>query len=338
MALVAPFVHAAPTGEALHREAVGVRAPGQAVLLGAAQAGTRIVAVGERGIVALSDDGGQQWRQASVPASVTLTAVRFADAQHGWAIGHGGTVLASEDSGEHWMRQLDGRQAAQAILESAHAGGDGQAVKAAERLVADGADKPLLDLLLLGGQRLLAVGAYGLALASDDGGRSWASWGARLPNPKGLHIYAARLRGSVLLLAGEQGLAMLSTDGGHTFRALDAPYKGSFFTAELLSDTDMVLAGLRGNVLRTQDGGATWASIRAPMPASFIASALDGKGNLLLANQAGLVMTLDRNRLMPMFMTTRGPLNGLLPREGAAPLALTVRGAQSVTTTSGLSN
>ena len=335
IALVAPTVHAAPTTEALHREAVGVRAPGQAVLLGAAQAWTRIVAVGERGIVALSDDGGRKWRQASVPASVTLTAVRFADADHGWAVGHGGTVLASDDAGQHWTRQLDGRQAAQAVLEAARASGDAPAVKSAERLVADGPDKPLLDLLLLGGQRLLVVGSYGLALASEDGGRSWVSWSARLTNPKGLHIYAARLRGSVVLLAGEQGLAMLSTDGGRSFRPLDTPYKGSFFTAELLGESDIVLAGLRGNVLRSQDGGATWVSIPAPMPASFTASALDGDGTLLLANQAGWVMTLDGDRLLPLAKTTLGPLNGLLPRVGAAPLALTVRGAQPVTTTSG---
>jgi len=320
---------AAPVGQALERPAVTVRAPAQAVLVGAALAGDRIVAVGERGIVALSDDGARHWRQASVPTSVTLTAVRFADAKRGWAIGHGGTVLASDDGGEHWTRQLDGRRAAQIVLEAARAGGDAQAVQDAERLVADGPDKPLLDLLLLGGSRLLVVGAYGLALESDDGGQRWQSWMPRLPNPKGLHLYAARQRGQSVLLAGEQGLVLLSNDGGQSFRRVTTPYKGSFFSAELPGEQEIVLAGLRGTTLRSTDGGASWAPVGVPMPASITATALLPDGGLLAANQAGFVMALRGDRFVPLNAAPLPPLNGLLPRAGAPLLALTVQGALS---------
>lgn len=320
---------ATPTGPALDRAAVVVRAPERAVLLGAALAGERIVAVGERGIVALSDDGARHWRQASVPTSVTLTAVRFADAKQGWAVGHGGTVLASEDGGERWTRRLDGRQAAQIVLDAARASGDARAVQEAERLLADGPDKPLLDLLLLGGTRLLAVGAYGLALASEDGGRSWQSWMPRLPNPKGLHLYAARQRGQTLLLAGEQGLVLLSTDAGRSFRRVETPYKGSFFSAELLGEQDIVLAGLRGTALRSSDAGASWAAVAVPVPASITATAIGADGRLLAANQAGFVMALQGDRLVPLNAAPLPPLNGLLPRAGAPLLALTVQGAQS---------
>jgi photosystem II stability/assembly factor-like uncharacterized protein len=318
---------AAPIGEALERPAVAVRAPAQAVLIGAALAGKRIVAVGERGIVALSDDGSAHWRQAHVPTSVTLTAVRFADAQRGWAIGHGGTVLATDDGGERWARRLDGRRAAQIVLAGARASGDPRAVQDAERMVADGPDKPLLDLLLLGAQRLLVVGAYGLALASDDGGHTWQSWQARLPNPKGMHLYAARQRGRSLLLAGEQGLVLLSTVGGQSFRRLETPYQGSYFSAELPGEHDIVLAGLRGNVFRSSDGGASWSALATPMPASITATAVTADGRLLAANQAGFVMTLQGDRLVPTHAAPLPPLNGLLPRAGAPLLALTVQGA-----------
>src|SRR5882762_6618150 len=84
---------ATPVCDALQRPALAVREPQRAVLLSGAQAGTRVVAVGERGVVALSDDGGTTWRQAPCPVSVTLTMVRFADDRHGVAVGHGGTVL-----------------------------------------------------------------------------------------------------------------------------------------------------------------------------------------------------------------------------------------------------
>src|SRR5438105_15907171 len=52
------------------------------------RAGDRLVAMGERGLVVLSDDGGRQWRQARVPVSVTLTSASFVDARNGWTAGH----------------------------------------------------------------------------------------------------------------------------------------------------------------------------------------------------------------------------------------------------------
>lgn len=328
--LAAPLLcRAAPVADALERPAVAVRGPGQAVLLAAARAGERIVAVGERGIVALSDDGGHTWRQAAVPTSVTLTAVRFADARRGWAIGHGGTVLASDDGGEHWVRRLDGRRAAQIVAQAAHAGGDARAVQDAERLVADGPDKPLLDLLLMSKQRLLAVGAYGLALASDDGGRTWQSWMARLPNPKGLNLYAVRQRGDTVLIAGEQGLVLLSGDGGQSFRSVPTPYKGSFFSAELLGEHDFVVAGLRGNVLRSTDGGANWSTVAVPMPASINATALAADGRLLAANQAGFVLALRGERLQALNPAPLPPLTGLVVGPTGL-VALSVQGAIGV--------
>ena len=312
---------------ALDRPAATVRSPERSVLLGAALAGNRIVAVGERGVVVLSDDGGRQWTQAPLATSVTLTAVRFVDAKRGWVIGHGSIVLATQDGGSRWTRQLDGRRAAQIVLEAARASGDAKRIAEAERLVADGPDKPLLDLVI-DPKRVLVVGAYGLALASLDGGQSWTSWTARLPNPKGLHLYAARQRGETLLLAGEQGLVLISQDGGQTFRRVETPYKGSFFAAELIAGSaDILLAGLRGNVIRSRDGGANWTPITSPAPVSITATAIDAQGQVLAANQAGLVMALQGERLVPLNAAPLPPLNGLLVQSAGAILALSNQGA-----------
>ncbi|MBI3367277.1 MAG: glycosyl hydrolase, partial [Burkholderiales bacterium] len=78
-----------------------------AATLAVARAGQRLVAVGERGTVLLSDDGGASWRQAPVPVQVTLTSVRFIDPRTGWAAGHGGVILRSDDGGQSWTKQLD---------------------------------------------------------------------------------------------------------------------------------------------------------------------------------------------------------------------------------------
>uniref|UniRef100_UPI00036A9E88 WD40/YVTN/BNR-like repeat-containing protein n=1 Tax=Pseudomonas putida TaxID=303 RepID=UPI00036A9E88 len=116
----------------------------RAVLQDVARADARLVAVGERGVVLLSDDNGATWRQATaVPVSVSLTAVQFIDARNGWAVGHAGVVLHSQDGGEHWSVQLDGKRAAALEVQAAEAAADERRLAAAQRLLADGADKPV---------------------------------------------------------------------------------------------------------------------------------------------------------------------------------------------------
>jgi photosystem II stability/assembly factor-like uncharacterized protein len=318
----------APVGEALQRPAVAVKAPQRVVLLAAAEAGTRIVAVGERGIVALSNDRGVSWRQGPSPVSVTFTMVRFADAQHGVAVGHGGTVLTTEDAGSTWRVRLDGRRLASLAKAAASTP---ETLRDAERLIADGPDKPFLDVLLWDAKRMLAVGAYGLAFYSADGGESWTSWMDRLPNPKGLHWYVARRSGNSLLLAGEQGLLARSDDGGQTFQAMSTPYKGSWFTGELRANGQAVLAGLRGNVWRSTDGGAQWSQLVSPVPATITAMAVAADGGLLLASQAGVVLRLQGDTLVPLKAPPVPMPSALLPLQDGSLLSLGVAGVVPVT-------
>jgi photosystem II stability/assembly factor-like uncharacterized protein len=329
-ALALPAVWAAPVGSALDRPALASPLAAHAVLLGAALAGQRVVAVGERGIVLLSDDAVAHWRQASVPTSVTLTAVRFVDAQHGWATGHSGVVLATADGGETWVRQLDGKAAAQLVLDEAQTRGDAAAVKNAQRLVADGADKPLLDLHFFDAQHGIVVGAYNLAFMTEDGGRSWKPFGQLLDNPKALHLYTVRAQGTTLVIAGEQGLVMQSQDAGKHFTRLDTPYKGSFFTAELPAPGEIVLAGLRGNAWRSTDAGATWAALVAAAPISFTASALRAGQGAVLANQGGQLFALREGTLSLLPGAALPSPAGVLPLADGRLLALTVRGAIAV--------
>jgi len=322
---------AAPAvGPALDRPAVMTRSPEHAVLLAAAEAGSNWIAVGERGIVIRSEDEGRHWQQSPVPTSVTLTAVRFADDRHGVAVGHGGTVLVTDDGGMSWTRRLDGRRIAALMMAEAIARKDEAAQVAAQHLTDDGPDKPLLDALISGQGRLLVIGAYGLALASDDGGATWRSWADRLDNPKGLHLYAIRRRGERIAIAGEQGLALASEDGGLSFRRLAVPYNGSFFTLELPGDHELVLAGLRGNVWRSGDDGQTWSQLPLPMPATVVASQVAADGTLMLANQAGFVLAFKGQAFVPLNREPQAPLTGLATGRTAGYLALSVQGVATV--------
>src|SRR3546814_394862 len=60
----------------------------QHLINGLARAGDRVIAVGQRGHILLSDDDGAHWAQAKVPVSSDLTAVSFPPARDGLAVGH----------------------------------------------------------------------------------------------------------------------------------------------------------------------------------------------------------------------------------------------------------
>lgn len=70
-------------------------------------------AVGDRGVVWHTADGGRTWNQQSTPVTGRLESICFVDAQHGWAVGgvvhpytHHTTaiVLATKDGGRKWTQ------------------------------------------------------------------------------------------------------------------------------------------------------------------------------------------------------------------------------------------
>ena len=325
---------------ALQRPALQVKAPERQVLQTAARAGGRVVAIGERGLIVLSDDQGKTWRQArQVPVSVSLTALSFVDAQRGWAVGHGGVVLHTADGGETWTRQADGVALAQAALAeaeqlAAQRPGDAAAERAladARRLVEDGADKPLLDVRFADARRGWVVGAYNLFFETTNGGASWRSISTRLDNPRSLHLNALAVQGPTVFIAGEQGVLFRSLDAGQTFQALTSPYKGSWFSLALGEDGAVTVGGLRGNAFRSDDGGTTWNAITGLPPVSIVAASARADGSVLLSNQAGqLFVTRANASAQPLRVAPMPPLNGLLLIGQPAALALGFGGAISL--------
>lgn len=281
----------APLPAPLDRPAMALSTPVRAALMGLAAAGSRVVAVGERGTVLLSDDAGTTWRQAkSVPVSATLAAVQFVNQRTGWAVGHYGVVLRSDDGGEHWTRQLDGHGAAALMHQEAQASGDAKAMVEAQRAVQEGADKPLLSLHFRNEREGWVVGAFNLALTTRDGGKSWQSVSTRLPNPKAAHLYGFDQEKDDVLIAGEQGLLMHSSDGGRNFERVTTPYAGSFFGVTREADGAWLVAGLRGNVLRSADQGKSWTALTGQAPVSITGVLRDAQGQVWLANQTGQLL------------------------------------------------
>lgn len=316
--------------DAIERPAIKSHLVEHSVLMAASYAGDHLIAVGERGLILRSDDEGKSWQQQPSPVSVTLTGVDFSDEKIGYAIGHGGIVLRTTNGGAEWKVLLDGRTLAQNLLQQAEASKDEEAIYQAKLLVSDGPDKPFLDMLLLGPDHLIVVGAYGLALETKDGGKTWGSWMGRIQNYFGFHLYSIRKQADRILIAGEQGFIALSKDNGQTFDILDTPYEGSFFTAQLSGKSTIVLAGLRGNTFVSNNNGDVWESIKNPINASIFASFMNGNGQVIMANQAGILLGLTENRLVPLTRKRLPPLNNMLEKANGSVLALSINGPVSI--------
>lgn len=224
------------------------------LLLDLAMAGKRMVVVGERGHVLLSDDEGATWRQAkSVPTRDMLTAVFFIDADYGWAVGHDETILNTVDGGETWTRSH----------------------------FAPEAQQPLLDLWFANRVSGIAVGAYGAYFTTNDGGRTWSGAKfapARAPASPGdaaagapgdaqwapdYHLNRIVGVGNRLYIAAEGGQLYRSDDRGANWRALPSPYEGSFFGLVPIRGESLLAFGLRGHLFKSADAGDTWTRLES---------------------------------------------------------------------------
>ena len=220
-----------------------------------------------------------------MPVSADLKAVSFPSATQGWAVGGDGVILHSDDAGATWRKQLDGRQIGALLVEhyqalaSAEPGNEQWPLLVAEgeRLVAQGADKPLLDVWFANDRLGYVVGVFNLILRTEDGGQSWTPFQDRTDNPQGFHLNAIASTGDALYIAGEQGLLLKWDDAGQRFAAVQTPYQGSFFGV-VGKPGEALVYGLRGNVLRSTDGGLSWTPLDTGLHISLTAGIVDARG------------------------------------------------------------
>lgn len=272
----------------------------RSLLNGIAKAGDRLVTVGQRGHILYSDDAGKNWTQSSsVPVSSDLTSVYFASPRMGWAVGHDGVVLTTRDSGSTWVKQLDGRMMAKIIKDyyAANSPRDipiGSQTLAAfqadiNRLVDEGADKPLLDVWFQSETTGYAVGMFNLIIRTTDGGNTWIPWFEHTDNPNRLHLYAIRSIGDDVYLAGEQGMVLRLDKVALRFRDISVDYKGTLFG--IAGTKDSILAfGLRGNVFLSEDRGAHWKKIETGLTVAITGAATTADGRIALVSQSGHVL------------------------------------------------
>jgi photosystem II stability/assembly factor-like uncharacterized protein len=231
------------------------------LLLGIAYAGDRVVAVGNGGVVLLSDDDGQTWRIANTPTDELLTAVVFPTAREGWAVGQDLLVLHTTDGGESWTQQ---------------------------HFTAE-SDQVLFTVVSLSPGHLFASGSYNSIVETHDG----AAWqDSKIPNlDDDYHLNCAAVRGDDVMVTGEAGHSFVRYAGAWSAMKMD--YDGSQFACLLGADGNFYSFGLRGSAFRAPPGAAAWTRIDLGDQQSIFGAAKLADGRVALVGANGSVKVLD---------------------------------------------
>ena len=232
----------------------------KSLMLDAVALDDRLVAVGERGHILISDDGGASWRQVEAPTRTMLTAVAFVDNQIGVAVGHDSVILRTTDGGDTW--------------ELVYSAPEDEA--------------PFFDVWFADETNGMAIGAYGSHYRTVDGGLTWdfepigdTDW----------HLHeVARAGDGTLYLAAEAGYVYRSNDGGATWTEVPSPYEGSYFGVLPLEGDTILLFGLRGHLFRSDDAGENWEEIATDTVALLTNGIRLADGTIIIVGLGGAVL------------------------------------------------
>lgn len=183
------------------------------------------VAVGVRGVILVTRDGGNSWSARHSGTGRNLNAVAFVGTASIVVVGDGGSVVISGDDGDSWQLQP-------------------------APLVAD-----LRGVAVTNGRSLLVVGEGGCVLRSQDGGASWIDqrW---LNQRRTLHGISVAQQ--TVVAVGAQGSVLHSSDGGANWQQIDTRIPLALRAAAILDTSHFVVAGENGSWLATADAGASW--------------------------------------------------------------------------------
>lgn len=229
-------------------------------MLDAGRVGKRLVAVGERSLIFVSDDEGRSWIPRPVEGEKVLTGLAAGDGKMLIATGHGGVILWSADGGERWERSNVPKTQKEALL-GAIAFPDGKA---------------------------FAFGGYASFLESSDAGKTWEQRSILGPEID-KHFYGLARNDQSLVLVGEAGLISISDDLGKHWRVVASPYPGSLFGVTYMPLGGYVAYGMRGKVMRSSDRGATWMELESGITSPFFSATLLSDGRLVLAGKDGVL-------------------------------------------------
>lgn len=271
------LVHAGPGLDPAEATAEMKPLAARSLMLNITDGSARAIAVGERGHILVSESR-RDWRQIEgVPTRSTLTAVH-ARGNQAWAVGHDAVILRSADQGLSWER-VWWSEGCRRVGDTSHLPPDAEC------------EGPLMDVLFVDDQRGFAIGAYGLMLVSEDGGRSWDyfevpgmvdeddedfGWGGAAEGG---------LREDAFDEDDEDDDWTLPTDEFDASEGIEKHLNAMALTP----DGELVIVGEAGSAWRSRDGGENWERINLPYQGSLFGVIALGPGHVLAFGMRGNV-------------------------------------------------
>jgi photosystem II stability/assembly factor-like uncharacterized protein len=261
-------------------------------------------AVGSKGALLTTVDGGVTWKIESRPTEDSLQDVYFFDDHNGWLVCEANIyelksreaprtyLMRTEDGGLTWEKvdvngddkrngNVDTRLTRVIFSRGGHGWVFGEAGTAYTTSDA-GKNWKWVQLptryLLLGGafvdkDRGWLVGAGATILQTADGGDTWHA--SRLADAAGVRFTATSFVDNRLGWAvGTGGRIFRTINGGRTWTQQDSGITADLLDVKFLNALEGWAVGARGTVIRTFDGGTHWASepsgIRHPLERIFL--------------------------------------------------------------------
>ena len=251
-------------------------------------------AVGSRGTLLSTQNGGRTWQKISLPSEDTIRDIHFTDDLNGVIVCEKNIydlqsndeprayLLKTMDGGEHWKRvTIRGGMVNARLMRTVFSrGGRGWAIgEGGAMFVTTDAGSSWSRLqaptryLLLGGAFINAdngwlVGAGSTILQTTDGGETWHH--ARLAGLASVRFNATSfVDNRVGWAVGSGGAIFRTINGGRSWRPQQSGVSVDLYDVKFLNAAEGWVVGAEGTVLRTRDGGYHWAAERSPTPHSL---------------------------------------------------------------------
>lgn len=209
-------------------------------------------AVGGRGVLLVTDDGGNVWRARPRLVEDALRDVYFSDEQNGWLVCERSIydLKTKDEPRTYLLRTTDGGESWQKV-----------------NVIGKDVDARLVRALFTNNGRGWAFGEEGVLYTTRDGGENWER--QRVPT-QNLLLGGWFLNSEQGWLVGAGATLLQTADGGETWRTGTlvgfTPTSGDktgalrvrFTAANFVDSRRGWAVGAEGRVFATRDGGRTW--------------------------------------------------------------------------------
>jgi photosystem II stability/assembly factor-like uncharacterized protein len=251
-------------------------------------------AVGSRGTLLSTVDGGRTWQLKPAPTEDAIRDIHFTDVQNGVIVCEKNIyelrtndeprayLLKTMDGGEHWKRvTIRGGTVDSRLMRTVFSrGGRGWAFGEGGAMFVttdEGNSWSRLQaptrFLLLGGDFIndstgWLVGAGSTILQTNDGGETWHH--SRLSSSQNVRFNATSfVDPRVGWAVGSGGAIFRTINGGRSWKAQTAGVSADLFDVKFLNAAEGWAVGAEGTVLHTMNGGLQWTLERSPTPHSL---------------------------------------------------------------------